>query len=67
MNQSSVHVLTSMVPKWLEETDLKQISLLHVDSDLYSSAKIIFDNLNDYIVQGTIIVFDEFYPAGREW
>jgi len=54
------------LPKWLEETDLKQISLLHVDSDLYSSAKIIFDNLNDYIVQGTIIVFDEFYPWGRK-
>jgi hypothetical protein len=54
------------LPKWLEENKLTQISLLHVDSDLYSSAKIIFDNLNEYIVQGTIIVFDEFYPWGRK-
>ena len=54
------------LPKWLEENNLKQISLLHVDSDLYSSAKIIFDNLNKYIVEGTIIIFDEFYPWGRK-
>ena len=56
----------SSLPKWLNETSLEQISLLHVDSDLYSSAKTIFDNLNDYIVEGTIIVFDEFYPWGRK-
>ena len=54
------------LPEWLRQAELKQISLLHVDSDLYSSAKIVFDNLNDYIVEGTIIVFDEFYPWGRK-
>lgn len=35
------------------------ISFLHIDSDLYSSAKTIFDELNNYIVPGTIIAFDE--------
>ena len=54
------------LPKWLDENNLEEISLLHIDSDLYSSAKIIFDNLNNYIVPGTIIVFDEFYPWGRK-
>jgi hypothetical protein len=54
------------LPKWLQQTKLEQISLLHVDSDLYSSAKTIFDHLNSYIVEGTIIVFDEFYPWGRK-
>jgi hypothetical protein len=54
------------LPKWLKENNLDKISLLHIDSDLYSSAKIIFDKLNDYIVPGTIIVFDEFYPWGRK-
>jgi len=54
------------LPKWLQENILSQISLLHVDSDLYSSAKTIFDNLNNYIVEGTVIVFDEFYPWGRK-
>ena len=54
------------LPQWLENNSIKQIKLLHVDSDLYSSAKTIFDNLNDYIVAGTVIVFDEFYPWGRK-
>jgi hypothetical protein len=44
------------------------ISLLHIDSDLYSSCKTIFDCLQDQIVEGTVIVFDEFfnYPNWRE-
>lgn len=37
------------------------IALLHVDSDLYSSAKEVLWALNDYIVEGTIIVFDEWF------
>lgn len=37
------------------------IAFLHIDSDLYSAAKTIFDELGDNIVDGTIIVFDEFY------
>lgn len=37
----------------------EKISFLHIDSDIYSSAKIIFDNLKDRICNGCIIVFDE--------
>lgn len=37
------------------------LALLHVDSDLYSSAKTIFDLMRDRIVPGTIIVFDEYF------
>jgi len=36
------------------------IALLHVDCDLYSSTKTIFDNLKPYIKTNTIIVFDEW-------
>lgn len=39
----------------------KPIALLHVDCDLYSSTKDIFDNLSDFILPGTVIVFDEWY------
>jgi hypothetical protein len=41
------------------------ISLLHVDCDLYSSTKCIFDCAGDRIISGTIIVFDEYinYPG----
>ncbi len=44
------------------------ISLIHVDCDLYSSTKTIFRNLAPWIVEGTVIVFDEYfnYPGWRE-
>lgn len=44
------------------------ISLIHIDSDLYSSAKTVLSLLEDQIVPGTIIVFDEFlnYPGFKD-
>jgi len=50
------------LPKWLKENPVKQISILHIDCDLYSSTKTVFNFLNKYIVKGTIIIFDEFFP-----
>ena len=45
----------------------EKISFLHIDCDLYESTKTVFDLLGDRIVQGTVIVFDEFlnYPAWK--
>lgn len=37
------------------------IAFLHIDSDLYESAKDVFEILGDNIVSGTIIAFDELY------
>ncbi|SPM36038.1 hypothetical protein MRAB57_3876 [Mycobacterium rhizamassiliense] len=50
------------LPRFKEEV-LKStpIAFLHVDCDIYASAKDIFDQLADNIVPGTVIVFDEFY------
>jgi len=44
------------------------LSLLHIDSDLYSSAHTVLQSLGDRIRNGTIIVFDELvnFPAYRE-
>jgi Macrocin-O-methyltransferase (TylF) len=44
------------------------IAFLHVDCDIYSSTKEVFDQLTDNIVPGTVIVFDEFYnyPGSEE-
>lgn len=53
------------LPQWLSQNNLEAIKILHIDSDLYSSAKTIFDNLNHYIVSGTVIIFDELYPWGN--
>ena len=43
-------------------------SFLHIDCDLYSSTKTVFDILGDRIVKGTVLVFDEFfnYPGWKE-
>jgi len=53
---------------WFEDTlpdfvkeHKEPLAFLHVDSDLYSSAKTIFRHLKDRIVKGTVIIFDEFY------
>lgn len=37
-------------------------ALVHIDCDLYSSTKTVLTLLNNRIVPGTVIVFDEFYP-----
>ncbi len=44
------------------------VAFLHVDSDLYSSAKTVLWGLASQIVPGTVIVFDEYmnYPHWRE-
>jgi predicted O-methyltransferase YrrM len=44
------------------------VGFLHVDSDLYSSAKIIFELLESRLQPGTVIVFDEYfnYPGWEE-
>jgi len=39
----------------------EDISLLHIDCDIYSSTREIFQNLGAQIVPGTIIIFDEYF------
>jgi hypothetical protein len=52
------------IPKWQEEhTDT--VKFIHIDCDLYSSAKTVLSLLNKQIVLGTVIVFDEFYYWAR--
>lgn len=43
-------------------------AFIHIDADLYSSAKTVLDLLRPRIVPGTVIVFDEFfnYPGWQE-
>lgn len=44
--------------EFLEKTNQK-IAFLHVDCDIYSSTKTVFDETLRYLQNGTIIVFDE--------
>ena len=49
-----------VLPKFLEEHK-EDVSFLHVDCDIYSSAKYVLFALKDRVKAGTIIVFDEFF------
>lgn len=55
------------LPVFLEEHP-EQCAFIHVDCDLYLSAKCVFENLKSRIAKGTIIVFDEYfnYPSWKE-
>lgn len=46
----------------------ESIALLHIDSDLYSSAEYVLSEVADRLVPGTVILFDDFlnYPAWKD-
>ncbi len=48
------------LPPW-KAANAGPIAFLHVDCDLYSSTRAIFDELGDRVVPGTVIVFDEYF------
>lgn len=50
------------LPKFKNEILKKTpIAFLHIDCDLYSSTQTVFRSLETNIVDGTVILFDEFY------
>lgn len=55
------------LPSFIEKQN-SPIRILHIDCDLYSSTKTIFDILNKKIIAGTVIIFDEFigYKSWQE-
>lgn len=65
-----------LIKGWFNETlppfvknHPQKCAYIHVDCDLYSSTKTIFDNLKNQIGAGTIIAFDEYfnYPGWQEY
>lgn len=55
---------------WFEDTvprafgsNSEQISFLHIDCDLYSSAWTVFEGVAPFIRSGSVIVMDDFYNA----
>lgn len=54
------------LPRFLEEHH-EPVAFLHIDSDLYSSAKTVLGLLKDRIVPGTVVLFDELlnYPGWK--
>ena len=55
------------LPEFLKN-NTQDVAFIHIDSDLYSSAKTILSELSPHIKPGTIVVFNEYfnYPNWRE-
>lgn len=49
------------LPVFLKNQPAHTVGFLHIDCDLYSSTKTIFDNLSSLIKPNTVIVFDEYF------
>jgi hypothetical protein len=56
------------LPEFVSMYDKKAVAFLHVDCDLYSASKTVLDRLAPLLVEGTIIVFDEYfnYPGWQQ-
>ena len=64
-----VGLFDETLPTFISQKD-KNISVLVIDCDLYSSTKTIFDNCKNKIVPGTVIIFDEIYNGSgiyKDW
>ena len=58
-----------LVEGWFQDTltkdhDLKSISVLRLDGDLYESTKVCLDNLYDKVQKGGLIIIDDYELAG---
>lgn len=60
-----VGLFSETLPSFLEQHD-GSIKLMNIDCDLYSSTKDVLDLVQDRIVVGTIIIFDE-YVMNPNW
>ncbi len=56
--QLVVGAFEETLPNWLTHNP-GNVAFVHIDSDLYSSAKCVLDNLNGRCVPGSILAFDE--------
>ena len=58
---------TDTLPVFLSEHP-GAVALVHIDSDLYSSAAFVLERLRDRLRPGTVILFDEFlnYPGWQQ-
>ena len=57
------------LPLFLEEIEQTDtIALLHIDCDLYSSTKTVFDNVGPLLKIGSVIIFNEYfnYPGWQK-
>ena len=55
------------LPTFLQTYSPNNQLIIHNDSDLYSSSLYLLTRLNDFIIAGSIIIFDEFFCSSHEF
>jgi len=52
------------IPNYIEENNLVDLRLIHIDSDTYEAAEAVFDELGKHLKPGMFVLFDELlgYP-----
>lgn len=74
-NLPKVNENVRLIKGWFNETlpdfvkeHPEPCAFIHIDCDLYSSTKTVFDTLKNQIVSGTVIAFDDYfnYPNWQE-
>ena len=65
--QLVIGLFAETLPRFREQ-QADSVRFAHIDCDLYSSTKTVFDGLGDRFEPGTVLVFDEYlnYPGWRE-
>lgn len=54
----------SCTPETAAEIGIKEVAVVHIDSDLYSSAVTALDFCEPYLRDGSVIIFDEWFQFG---
>lgn len=64
----NVELIAGWYDETLENFPKQPIAFMHIDCDLYTSTKCVLDTLEQYIVSGTIIAFDDFpyFPESEQ-
>ncbi len=56
----------TLTPETAARIGLQKIAIAHIDSDLYSSAKLALDFCTPYFRDGSIVIFDEWFQYPRQ-
>ena len=57
--------IVETLPKYIEQHPHLKVSLLHVDTDIYTPSKVGLELLYDKVVKNGVIIFDDYGVAGE--
>lgn len=49
------------LPGWCRSATEQDVAFVHIDCDLYSSTRTVFEHIGPWLREGSVIVFDEYF------